>query len=388
MPDRGYVLSQPGSDTQPFSPPTCERGFYGPPNSRPPTVATSADGRTVAFVEHPKPPHCGEDQIVVLHDGRRLIVPRPPAPGTNIADRTKHPGHQYWVWPRVSSSGTLFATLEDDLQGMRTGISRWAFVYADSRWKQLSNPFLTLPYDPEPLTARQAGPFKWCVSDVSIAAALSIYKFSLNSDCDDLLGLPSDRIAVLPETAIIQDKKQHLLGFGTITAMSDDDAVGYSSVYGNLQPPKALYWHGAAPPRMLGLGIAADVDSDGTVVGDDRQQWAESGHPTVWSGKSSIQLSSKSGAAFAILDHLVVGSVNGRAFSARLDDPDKALHYFDRVGGNWTLTSAFAIARTGRIFAIGKDRKGTAVVVSLDPGRKTGRTRPIEKDSILASPAK
>src|SRR5579864_7845100 len=188
----------------------------------------------------------------------------------------------------------------------------------------------------------------------------------------------ADEFALLKNGSVTAD------GVGVVTAMRAKYAAGILAPYGwcgQAGTPTALRWANGTK-RALGQGVAFDVDDDGDVVGDDRGASTENingtitgspdcrddGRPTLWRNGRTIPLAPFRGSALAIRGGVIVGTDGFNGFLVDHLPAQPRLRYLtDLVPKQWMISSAFAIARDGRILATGASSSGAPSLLVLTP---------------------
>ncbi len=311
----------------------------------PPNVAISDDGTKIAFVERLAAPQCGEDRIILMKSGKRITIPRPESVERSVG------GHSFWVSRlRVVNSGTLFATLDDRFFGAYIGVRRKTFIWRRDAWREL--------------LSNTAFPNNTGLGDVRTE---NLYAVTIDWDNAHPSNgtIAEDRSWGTPTVKVVQDGRVSLLGAGTLTALCDTQAAGYTDGFQHSSQPTAVYWKDGKA-RKLSSGVAFGTDCTGYAVGDDRKQWTAPGHPTLWHGTTATRLTLGEGSAFAIRDNVIVGTDTGKGFILRRTQTHQPVQYLDRLGrGRWNMITAFAIATSGRILALG-EAKGKLTIFALD----------------------
>jgi hypothetical protein len=376
----------------------------------PPDIAMASNG-DVAFVEHGPAKICGAEDgtfatgrmtIIATHKtsivyqsiGLNYGVVVVKATGKRFTLRSIPPtfGRQVLETDfsiaglRLADDGTPFITLAEGAGSTREW--EWVYSWNGSAWRK---------YDIE-LPSRYGGP-----SNRSIGAVEAPDRFAVVGDYRDVTGFDysahdKDPTYYMDEAGIVNGDSTTSLGLGDVLSMRGRFSAGYVAPYGwciNMGAPTAVLWKGTKK-STLGPGIGFGVDANGDVVGDDRTlgnrsfggeidvDCTDDARPTLWRQERTIHVSEERGSALAIRNGLIVGTAGvtrfcckdgrdgfagGRAFAAHADDVRHSFQYLDDITrGDWTITSAFAIASSGRILAVGHGPDSAAAnILILDP---------------------
>ncbi len=377
----------------------------------PSDIALAANG-DLAFVEHGPAQKCGVTDRVIT-TGTETIISTGKTYTTNetvglpygvVMEKTRgarrtirslprlkdrHVTQEKFVISglRLTSDGTPFITLA-------TGTTikyEWVFVWGGSTWRPVDTP----------LPQRYGGP-----RNTTIGAAQTPSQFGVNGDFFDQDRFDygtheRDPTYFADEASLVENGRILPLGLGDVTAMRGPFSTGYAAPYGwcaQVGAPVAVRWTGS-DRKTLGSGVAYGVDSNGDVVGDDRVPEGrrarndtqtgciENAHPTIWRRRQKIRITELRGSALAIRNGTVVGTAGlqlfgpvrrndvviairgGRAFITKATDAVGRFRFLDDlVPNDWSITSAFAIADSGRILAVGHGLgSSTTRILVLDP---------------------
>ncbi|HEY5095759.1 MAG TPA: hypothetical protein VII69_11640 [Candidatus Eremiobacteraceae bacterium] len=379
----------------------------------PPDIAM-ADNGDVAFVEHGPATQCGAEDgviatgsivnlashttstvhetiglnygvVIVKANGRRSTIRRiPPLTFPRVLEIDFS-----ITGLRLADDGTPFITLAEGAGTTRE--AEWVFSWSAAAWREQ---IMELPI-------RYGGPLNRRVDAVETPSRYSVVGDYREATQFSYEYHDRDPTYDMDEAGIVEDGKVAPLGFGDVTSMRGRYSAGYVAPYGwcaQTGAPTAVLWDGTKK-KKLGPGVAFGVDADGDVVGDDRppvngQSNEQTGtdcidgaHPTLWRHGKVVQLSKLRGSALAIRNGTIVGTVGviavccvgpenkfasltgGNAFVARARDEEHTFRYLDELArGDWTITSAFAIAASGRILAVGHPSESqVSSILILDP---------------------
>jgi hypothetical protein len=305
----------------------------------PANISMSHNGRYIAFVETLSAPRCGEDRIVIISPRGRFTIdrPRPDVPSSQSSF--------YSVSAlRISDTGALFATLNERFAGAYMGNRKTSYEFIDHKWSLIE--FNGYGIDN-------------CPENLSIAALSADRGVAVEMDCDAVL-LPSleehDDPQYAPQSGVIIGHRGLSLGPGVVFDLRGAVAAGTGVGLSYSGRPTVLLWRNGKRSQ-IGLGAGFSVDADNDVVGDDRVEWDSPGRPSVWIHRHLRHLSSLHGSAFAILNGLIVGSLDGRAFYTKLGT--RQICFFKKAAqGAISPESAFAISTSGTALAVGRRKDG------------------------------